>query len=122
MRGRYQVGALIVALALAGTAWGEPTYTKVSATQVVTNTTLPANTMSVSMVNDGANSAYYRLFTNGETAANAASATSAELKVGESISFSLQPGSTAEQPQSYYKTLSIICAAGETATVRVISK
>lgn len=115
--------ALVAALALLVVPWaqGEPTYTKVSATQVVTNTTLPENTKTVLLVNDGANEVYYRLFTSGETAADATTS-SAELKSGESVSFIFQPGSTKEQPQAYYKTLSLICAAGETATVRVVSK
>lgn len=121
MRRRYQVGALIVALALSGTAWGEPTYTKVSATAVVTNTTLPAGTKSVTIINDGANEVYHRLFTSGETAADATTA-SAEIKSGESVTYSFEPGSTSEVQGAYYKTLSVICAAAETATVRVISK
>lgn len=114
--------ALLAALALlCGPALAEPTYTKIAATQAVTNTTLPAGTLSVTLINDGANEVYFRLFTSGETPANATTSY-AELKSGESMSFSFQPGSTSEQPQAYYKTLSTICAAGETATVRVISK
>lgn len=111
----------VLALALVCQLGAEPTYTKVSATQTVTNTTLPASTKTVVLINDGTNEVYWRLFTSGETAANATTS-SAELKSGESIALTFQPGSTQEQPQAYYKTLSIICAAGETATVRVISK
>lgn len=112
--------ALGLVLALVTTAWAEPLYTKVSATAVVTNTTLPANTLSVVVINDGANEVYVRLFTSGETAANATTS-SLEIKVGESVQWTYHPGST-DKAGGYYKTLSIICAAAETATVRVISK
>ena len=108
-------------LALVCQLGAEPTYTKVSATSTVTNTTLPANTRTVVIINDGANEVYWRLFTNGETPADATTS-SAELKSGESIALIFQPGSTYEQQGAYYKTLSLICAAAETATVRVISK
>jgi hypothetical protein len=117
-----RLAVLLAVLAIAcGLAYAEPTYTAVSATQAVTNTTLPEGTKTVLIVNDGANEIYYRLFTSGETSANATTA-SAQLKSGESISFTFTPGSTKEVSQAYYKTLSIICAAGETATVRIVSK
>lgn len=110
----------VLALALVCQLGAEPTYTKVSATQVVTNTTLPENTKTVVLINDGANEVYWRLFTSGETAADATTS-SAELKSGESISLTYQPGST-DKAAGYYKTLSLICAAGESATVRLVTK
>lgn len=113
------VAALLVVVPSPGQA--EPGYVKVSATQVVTNTTLAAGTTDVIIFNDGANEVYYRLFTSGETAANATTS-SAELKSGEKIRYTFKAGSTLEVSGAYYKTLSLICAAGETATVRVYSK
>jgi len=113
---------------VAGTAWAEPIQTRVAATAVVTNTTLLADTKSVILINDGPNEVYVRLFTSGETPADASATNpgtvanpSLELKPTEAMGFAYLPGST-DKAGGYYKTLSIICAAAETATVRVESK
>ena len=127
MKRRILSAALGLAL-VAGTAGAEPIQTRVAATAVVSNTTLPADTKSVVVINDGASEIYGRIFTSGETPVDASATNpgtagnpSFELKVGEAISFSYLPGST-DKAGGYYKTLSIICAAAETATVRVESK
>ena len=72
---------------------------------------------SVLLVNDeGSSTAYFRLFSSNDTAA-AATTSSAKIKSGESLSFS--------QPQSStvgYSSISLIAAAGTSATVRIYSE
>lgn len=116
--------AVLAVLALAAGAWAADRvyYNKVSASQTVSNVTLTANTKTILLINDGANEIYYDLYNDSETPADATTS-SKELKSGETISFTFQPNSSSGLPGgSYYKTLSIICAAGETATVRVVAK
>jgi hypothetical protein len=106
------------------TLWAEDglPYIKVSATATVTNTTLPAHTKTVLMINDGTNEVYFSLYNDAETPADATTS-SKELKSGESLTFVFSPNSAESAAGgTYYKTLSIICAAAETATVRVFSK
>jgi hypothetical protein len=121
----------ILALALAAALLAVPAvllaadtikYTKVSATSTVTNTTLDSGTQTVLIINDGANEVYFDLYGDAQTPADATTS-SKELKSGEQITFEFggqefDRGSGSK----YYKTLSIICAAAETATVRVFSK
>lgn len=99
-------------------------YVVVSATSTVSTTTLPVYTKSVTIINntDSANEVYFDLYNDGETPA-AATTSSKELKPGESLTFTFNPTSSEVSPgSSYYRTLSIICAAVETATVRVYAK
>lgn len=104
-------------------AEAEIRYVSISATSTVTNTTLAAGTRSVTIVNDGTNSVYFRLFSSFDTAADATTS-SAKLKSGESMSFTFAAGSSGDSSlaSGYYKVLSTICAATETATVRVYTK
>lgn len=115
---------LALGLAMAATVWAADTikYTKVSATAVVTNTTLDSNTQTVLLINDGANEVYFDLYGEAATPADATTS-SKELKAGESLEFTFGGQEFDRASGSrYYKTLSIICAAAETATVRVFSK
>jgi hypothetical protein len=113
-------------------AWlGSPTsaadrifYAEVSATSTVSTTTLPVYAKSVTIANNttSANSIRFDLYNDGETPADATTS-SKELKPGESIEFKFDSTSSEVAPgASYYRTLSIICAATETATVRVYAK
>ncbi|MCU0294229.1 MAG: hypothetical protein MUF10_19965, partial [Thermoanaerobaculaceae bacterium] len=129
--------ALVAALlAVPAMLWTEPYYTTISATQTVQSKALPTWTQTVVLVSDGTSSScYFRLFTDCETPANATTSNS-QLKSGERLIYSFvnasSPSST--QPHGirdlesycpdgtrarYYKSLSVICAAGQTATWRV---
>jgi hypothetical protein len=79
----------------------------VSAVDVSQTITIGYSTLTV--VNDGANEVYVRVFWEGETSA-AATTSSREIKSGEGFTFSkgLQ-----------ISAISIVCASGETATVRL---
>lgn len=99
-------------------------YTVISATSTVSTTTLPVYARTVTIVNntDSANEIYFDLYNDGETPA-AATTASKELKPSESLRFTFDATSSEVAPgSSYYRTLSIICAATETATVRVYAK
>ena len=116
--------ALALGLALlVGTGWAADlvAYLKVSATQTVTNSTLASGTQTVVLVNDGANEVYFELFGDQQTPADATTS-SKELKANESLSFHFEGQQFGTLGNKYFKTLSIICAAGETATVRVYSQ
>lgn len=117
------LAALAALSVLAAPAWAADglLYTKVSASQVVTNTTLPSLTQEVLLINDGANEVYFDLYGNKATPADATTS-SKEIKPGESLTFHFEGQESGTTGNTYYKTLSVICAAGETATVRVISK
>jgi hypothetical protein len=88
-------------------AQAEVGYQAVSANQTAQSVDTPGS--RVLLVNDGSNEVYFRLFRPGQTAA-AATTSSPELKSGESIEFTSASG---------YASVSLVCASGETATVRV---
>ena len=102
---------LILFLLLALPVVAEMGYTEVSAIETAQSVTIAAR--SVLIVNDGSNEIYFRLFRVGDTTGDATTA-SAQLKSGESINFASDSNS--------YSSLSIICASGETATVRVYAE
>ena len=121
---------LALVLALAPLATPEPRYTEISATQVVQSKTLPTNTLSVVVINDGPNTAYFRLFTDCDTAGNASTnavtVNSIPISADEVLPLQLMVGRGSEAYGSscrakYYKSISVICAAGQTAGLRVIS-
>ena len=80
--------------------------------------TFPRPFSSVLVSNDdGTNEAYIRLFWCGETTAAATDA-SLEIKAGKTRSFTWEPGTEPDR----YCAISLVCAAAETATVRVEGK
>lgn len=79
----------------------------ISANSVAQTITVTGGTLVV--VNDGANEVYVRVFHEGETAADATTS-SAQIKSGETFTFTKDFNITA---------ISIVCAAAETATVRL---
>lgn len=99
------IGLLLI-LAVSVSA-GELRYTAVSAT--ATSQTLNLNVTTILMVNDGANEIYFRVFDQG-TEPSAATTSNAELKSGESVEINRTAG---------IGSVSIVCAAAETATVRL---
>jgi len=95
---------------MAGLGHAELKYTAVSATQ--TSQTIGVHQHSLTIVNDGANEVYVRLFANGENP-GASTTAYAEIKSGEGFSFT-GPGN------GLIEFVSIVCATGETATVRLL--
>ena len=92
---------------VAATVQAELGYQSVSATQTAQSVSTPGTKLL--LVNDGSNEVYFRVFRPGQTTGNATTS-NAELKSGESIEFNSEGG---------YASVSIVCASGETATVRV---
>lgn len=100
--------ALVSVLALACAAYAaELGYTKVSASSVAQTANVSGSSLLI--VNDGSNEVFVRVFDVGETVTAATSANS-EIKSGESMEFD-RPGGIA--------SVSLICSAGESATVRL---
>ena len=111
--------ALAIGLALIGAmGWAEPKGQKVSAGAVVTNTTLTRASRSLVAINDGPNAVFVRAFRSEETlvAAVATMPPSIEIKVGESFSFPTESGLT------HFTRVSSICAAGQTASLRLVGE
>ena len=102
---------LLLFLLLALPASSEVGYTEASVTDTAQTVSVLAR--SVLLVNDGADSAYFRIFRTGETVADATTAY-ARIDINESISFHSDTNS--------YISLSIVCDTGETATVRIYSE
>jgi hypothetical protein len=99
--------ALAILALLAPIASSKLVYTSVSAT--ATSQTVTVNAREVLMINDGANTAYFEAFWDGETTTDATTS-SAALKINESITLGKDMG---------VKAISFVCASGQTATVRV---
>jgi hypothetical protein len=102
-----KIAAALGALLLASTAWAELSNQTVSASSTATNLTIEAATLTI--VNDGANEIYVRVFVKGETVASATTS-DAEIKSGEGFTFERSLG---------IEGVSIVCASAETATVRL---
>ena len=100
--------AIFLILMSAPLAFGALGYTKVSANSVAQ--TASVSGYSLLIVNDGSNEVYVNVYDMGQTVVDATTA-SAEIKSGESVTFE-RPGGLGG--------VSIICAAGETATVRLL--
>lgn len=106
---RRVLAVAVVVLCLAGGAYAELGFTSVSATATSQTTTINAGTLVV--INDSTSySVYIRVFWEGETAAAATTAYT-EVKKGESFTFSRELSIAA---------ISIVCASGESATVRLV--
>lgn len=101
--------ALAIALGLVSVmAIGEVPYKAVSATSTSQSIPLGA-ARNVTIVNDGANEVYFRLFYEGEPPAAATTA-----------SVYLAPGASLEYgPPSLYGAISLVCDGAETTTVRL---
>jgi hypothetical protein len=98
---------LAVLVALAGSSSAELGYTTVSANSTAQTVTVASTNLVV--VNDGTNEIYVRVFWEGETVA-AATTSSAQIKSGETFAFTKDFNLIG---------ISIVCAAAETATVRL---
>jgi hypothetical protein len=103
-----RLAAVLGALLLASSAWAELKYTAVSAT--ATSQTIGIGFKTLTIVNDGANEVYVRVFVIGEVPA-AATTSSPQIKSGEGFTF--------EAPQGQVLAVSIVCDTAETATVRL---
>lgn len=112
---------LAVLAVLSAGAVAETFYVSISATDVSATTTFTTPRASVMVCNLGANEAYFRLFHENDTPAAATNAYNyiAPGSVAAPVCISFVKGQTAG---SYYKYLSVICSAGETATVTVYSE
>lgn len=103
-----RLAALALGLVLlAAAAWAELGYRTFVATSAGAQT-FTINSGTLVVINDGASEVYVRIFWSGETAADATSS-NAEIKSGESFTFSKENVSQ----------ISAICATGETATIRL---
>jgi hypothetical protein len=98
----------VLLLSVASAAVAELGFTRVSAVETAQTSTINAATLLV--VNDGASEVYVRVFWEGETV-SAATTSSTEIKSGEGFTFSRTLN---------IQAISIVCATGETATVRLI--
>lgn len=74
-----------------------------------TSQTITIGYSALTMVNDGSNEVYVRIFWEGETTGDATTS-HREIKSGEGFSF---------EKSFQIKAISIVCASGETATVRL---
>lgn len=106
---RLLVAALLLspALALAGSQYNTP----VSATSTATLVTFGFPATYILLKNDGSNEVYVDLV------GGTATTSSFEIKSGEA--FSIPPNWSNDEPGR--ATISIVCAAAETATVRVLA-
>lgn len=137
---RRMLFVLSVALALTIGVQAEPLFNQLSATQTAGTLEFPRHTKNVAIISDGSDTCYFRLFTDADTFVEAeANPTGAgeEIPVQNNDQFiiaffpqTLTGGAAQRDSESfangqratYYRYLSYICAAGETATWRVISK
>ena len=103
---RLILGALLALLCVPLTA--EVRYQAVSAT--ATAQTIPINATAMTIINDGANEVYVRVFDAMQTPA-AATTASWEIKSGEGFDIGRTAGIGA---------VSIVCDTAETATVRLV--
>ena len=115
--------ALLLGLAPVG---AETAFKSLSVTQTVGAHAFAASTRTVTIVSDGTNTCFFRLFNNRDTAGNATTADSS-IKSGESLTFSIKPASTdvgtdSQGSASSWKSISAICSTGQTATWRIYSK
>ena len=135
---RRTVLLALVALAASSLAWAEPTHIAVSASQTVQSKELPEWTQSVAIISDSGSTCYFRLFTDADTPGNATTS-SLPLAVGDHPTFGFLTYREAGQgyprgvrdSQSvgasgriarYYKSISIICASGQTAVWRIYAQ
>ena len=126
---RRLISVLAFVLALGGNLWGEPKMRKLAVTETSDTWSLPANTRSVAIVsNSGSDTCRFRLFTNRDTPAAATMVDpSVEILAGEYLGFSIkrsttQVGGDTEGDASFYRAISAVCGAGDTATLRVFYK
>jgi hypothetical protein len=123
---RLRIGCLLSALALAALpalVSAENGFTVVSASDSNDTTTFPSFQTTVVICNYGTDEVYYRLFNSDETPA-AATTSSAPLQAGsvtdpKCISFT---HNTRSQKGLGWGAVSLICSAGETATVHLITQ
>ena len=120
--------AVLLALALACPVVGEVIPKSLSVSQTVTSYSFPSNTKIVLVVSDGADTCFYRLFTNRDTpAAATASATgNLQIKSGESKTYNMtrhttDSFNTSQGSAHSWSSISAICSSGETATFRIES-
>ncbi len=103
---------LTLALTLAlvgGLLSGEAKYKAVSAT--ATSQTIPLGAASkITIVNEGANEVYFRLFYEAEAPAAVTTTNGVYLASGVSLEFG---------PPELYGAISVVCDTAETATVRL---
>ena len=106
---RRAIPALLLALLCAGSTNAELRGREFGAT--ATSQTFTINTRALVVSNDGSNEIYIRVFAEGETVGDAvANSTTAQIKANESWKYD----------QTFnIAAVSIVCAAAETATVRL---
>ena len=112
------LGTVLLGLALVVSGGAENLFTEVSVTDTAATTTLSNVQAEVMLCNYGANTAYFRLFSDADTV-SAATTSYTKLPVGSPTCMSFQHGRT--QTGMGWKAVSLVCDTGETATVHVIS-
>ena len=118
----------IAFLLLALIAWGAPAYAEVgcascnaiSVTATSATKTFTTAQSSLTIINDGANEVYLRVFTCADTSAAAVAGATAKIRLEanehQSFTFNAKEGGLG------YCAVSYVCSGGETATIRIIPK
>ena len=126
MKTRYF--AVLLALALACPVVGEVIPKSLSVSQTVTSYSFPANTKIVLLISDGADTCFYRLFSNRDTpaAATASSTGNLQIKSGESKTYdrtrhTTDSFNTSQGSAHSWSSISAVCGTGETTTFRIES-
>ena len=112
---------LAAVMALAVTTRGEITFQSLSVTATSQTYFLPTPRAGLLLCNVGANEVYYRIFDENDTPA-AATASFAVLPAGSAAAPICKSFSRAPTQPAFFKAISVICAAAETATLQVESE
>ena len=114
---RKRLTFLLVVVGLASLVCAEPYPKTHSVSNTATRTILTYGTRTVAVTNGGAVDAYFRLFTDIDTEADAtAAATSHYLPAGATLTFTLEQGDSESNSghPSHYKVISAITASSTT--------
>jgi hypothetical protein len=104
----------------------EPAYFAASVSQTVGSHTFERGTQEVTILSDGPATCYYRLFTDADTTGNATTS-NVPIKLNEVHPWRFTPGVGTEAyvgttRARHYSSVSYICATGQTAAWRIVSK
>lgn len=118
MKRAFAVLAVIVALAVP--VVGEVSFKSLSVTETSQTWVLPLPQSTVTICNVGANEVYFRLFNENESPAAATNAYNYLAPGSATAPFCVEISKPSTQSANW-KAFSVICSAGETATVYLYS-
>lgn len=110
--------AVLLALAMAQGASGELHFAALSVTETSQTYPLPKPSAVVGLCNLGTDEAYFRVFSESDTAAAATTAHSVLPAGTAAAPYCLSLGKSPTEA-AYISAISIVCDTGETATVHV---